>query len=508
MAAAFSRANLLLPMNALPQLRAHLGTIHDLSSSAAVLEWDAETYMPDGATALRATQVATLRRLAHEAFASPDTSRLLDEAEREAGKGADAATRALIEVTRRDLEKAMRLPSAFVGRLAEATGLARKAWRDARAASDFSLFAPHLETLVALNRQKAEYRGYADHPYTALLDEYEPGFTLEELRGTFAHLQAHLVPLVAALARRPQPDSACLRGPFGEGEQWAWGLEVLGDIGFDFSRGRLDRSSHPFTTTFGTADVRLTTRIAPDYFPTAFFGTLHEAGHGLYEQGIDPIYSRTPLAEGTSLGMHESQSRLWENLVGRSRGFWQHYFPRLQHRFPAALHGVTPDDFVAALGRVEATPIRVEADEVTYNLHVALRFELEVALVEGSLAVADLPGAWDDGMERLLGIRPASDAEGVLQDVHWALGTMGYFPTYTLGTLMASMLFEAAERDLGPLEARFAAGDFAPLLEWLRRHVHQWGRARSARDILEATTGHALDPAPWLRYVRAKFDRG
>ncbi len=492
-------------MSPLAALRHRLGWIHDLTSSAAVLEWDQETYLPDGATALRATQVATLRRLAHEAFTDAETGRLLNAAADVAGLPADDEVTALVRVVQRDYGLAQKVPASWVATMAETVGHAKAAWREARQASDFGRFAPHLEKIVALNREKADLLGFADHPYSALLDQFEPDLTTSEVRRVFDDLRARLVPLLRRIRDTPQPDDACLHGPFDEAVQWDFSLRVLRDIGFDFERGRLDRSAHPFTTTFGTSDVRLTTRFDPHFFPSAFFGTLHEAGHGLYEQGIRPSLDRTPLAEGTSLGMHESQSRLWENMVGRSRAFWEHYFPLAQQAFPDALGPVSLDAFLAALNRVAPSTIRVEADEVTYNLHIMLRFDLEVALVEGTLAVRDLPDAWNSGMERLLGIRPSDDAEGVLQDVHWALGTLGYFPTYTLGNLMSAMLFQAAERDLGRLDDHFRRGTFAPLLAWLRLHVHQHGRARSARDILETTTGGSLDAGPWLRYVEAKF---
>lgn len=491
-------------MNAYNTLRNRLGWIHDLKASAAVLEWDQETYLPDGATALRAAQVATLHRLAHEAFTDAETGRLLDAAERQADP-AEEAEGALIDVTRRDFERAQRLPAVFVAERAETVGLAKSAWRDARRHADFSRFEPLLSKIVALNRKEAELHGYADHPYSALLETYEPGTSTEDVRGVFANLQQRLVPLAQRIIRQTQPGEACLRRPFDESRQWGFGLQVLRDIGFDLSRGRLDRSAHPFTTTFGTRDVRLTTRVDPNYFPTAFFGTLHEAGHGLYEQGIDPGFDRTPLAEGTSLGMHESQARLWENLVGRSLSFWEGYFPLLQETFPEALGDVSLEAFHAALNRVEPSPIRVEADEVTYNLHILLRFELEVGLVEGALEVRDLPAAWNEGMERLLGFRPRNDAEGVLQDVHWALGTLGYFPTYTLGTLMSAMLFEAAERDLGPLDDHFRERSFTPLLSWLQTHVHRFGRARSARKILRDATGRDLEADTWLRHIETRF---
>ncbi|MBE2187723.1 MAG: carboxypeptidase M32 [Rhodothermales bacterium] len=480
-------------------LRHHLATAHDLNASATVLEWDQETYMPDGGEDARAHQVATLRRLAHEHFASDTTSTLLARAE------AETPADPLVVVARRDFDRATLLPPRLVAETAEAVARAKSAWRRARETNTFSVFAPHLERLVALNVERANLAGFADTPYDALLDLYEPGLTARVLDGVLGDLRRDLVPIVEALAAQPRPDDAFLRARYPTETQWTFTLDVLRDVGFDFQRGRQDLSAHPFTTSFAPADVRLTTRVDEHFFPTAFFGTLHEAGHGLYEQGIDEHYARTLLAEGTSLGMHESQSRLWENQVGRSRAFWAHYLPQAQRRFPDALAGVSLDAFYRAVNAVEPSPIRVEADEVTYNLHIMLRTDLERALVEGRLAVADLPEAWNEAYRDVLNLVPGTDALGVLQDVHWSLGTFGYFPTYTLGTLMSAQLFDAAEDALGPMEGYVERGDFLPLLGWMREHVHRYGRAKSAAAILLDATGQSLDAAPWLAYIRTKY---
>lgn len=488
-------------------LRARLGRIRDLQAAAAVLEWDQETYLPDGAAAARALPLSTLHELAHEHFTDEALGHLLDRLHDRAADP-DSIPARLVAVTRHDYERARRVPARLVGELAHAAAHAKQAWKEAREAADFGRFAPHLERLVALSVEKAEALGYAGHRYDALLDQFEPGTTTAEVARVFEALHAELVPIVRALGARPPADDAPLHGHFPAAAQWALAHQLLGDLGFDLRRGRLDASAHPFTTTFAIDDVRLTTRVDEGFFPSAFFGTLHEAGHGLYEQGIDPALARTPLADGASLGLHESQSRLWENLVGRSRPFWTHYYPRVQAAFPEALGGVAQEAFFAAVNRVAPSLIRVEADEVTYNLHIMLRFELETALLDGSLAVADLPAAWNDRMEAYLGLRPAHDAEGVLQDIHWALGAFGYFPTYALGTLMSAQLYAAAEQALPDLSAQIAAGRFEALLAWLRRNVHRWGRARTAAEILEAATGSPLSAAPWLAYVRAKYAGG
>lgn len=467
--------------------------------AAAVLEWDQETYMPDGGEDARAHQVATLRRLAHEHLVSDTTATRLACAE------ADTPDDPLVVMARRDYDRATLLPPRLVAETAEAVARAKSAWKRARETNAFAVFAPHLERLVALNVERAHLAGFADTPYDALLDLYEPGLTAKVLDGVLGDLRRDLVPIVEALAAQPRPDEAFLHSRYPSEAQWAFTLDVLRDVGFDLQRGRQDVSAHPFTTSFAPSDVRLTTRLDERFFPTAFFGTLHEAGHGLYEQGVDPAYARTLLAEGTSLGMHESQSRLWENQVGRSRAFWTHYLPQAQRRFPEALAGVPLDAFYRAINAVEPSLIRVEADEVTYNLHIMLRADLERALVEGRLAVADLPEAWNEAYRAALNLVPDTDAVGVLQDVHWSLGTFGYFPTYTLGTLMSAQLFDAAERALGPMDGYFERGDFLPLLGWMREHVHRFGRAKSAAAILQDATGASLDAQPWLAYIRAKY---
>ncbi len=490
----------------LERLRALLARVHDLNSAAAVLEWDQETYMPDGATAARAHQIATLRRLAHEHFTTDEVGRLLDALAPDAADLDPVSTRAsLVRVARRDYEKAVRLPPELVAEMAEAIALARHAWKAARETNRFATFAPHLERIVDLNVRKAEAYGYAARRYDALLDQYEPGMTTAEVERVFGALRSELVPIVQSIADAAPLDDAVLHRAFDRQKQWDFGMSVLRDIGYDFERGRQDLSTHPFTTTFSITDVRLTTRVDEHFFPTAFFGTLHEAGHGLYEQGIDPELERTPLAEGTSLGMHESQSRLWENLVGRSLPFWRHYFGPLQAAFPDALAGVSPEAFYRAVNRVRPSLIRVEADEVTYNLHIMLRFELETAMVEGRVGVAELPELWNAKMEEYLGLRPATDAQGVLQDVHWSIGSLGYFPTYTLGNLMSTQLFDQARRDVPGLEDQIAAGRFADLLAWLRTHVHRYGRKLTATEILQHVTGEGLSAESWLAYIRRKY---
>jgi carboxypeptidase Taq len=488
----------------LRHLKETLASIEDLKNAAEVLSWDQETFMPDGGAEARARQIATLRTMAHERFVTDEMGALLDRAD-DALNGANATAEALVRVTRRDYTRARKIPSTLVTQLSEASSRAQVAWQKARAADDFDAFAPHLQRLVDLNIEKAEALGYEDEPYDALLDEYEPGLKTADVASVFDALRKDLVPIVDVLADQPLPDDDFMRHGFAPDAQQAFGEQIIDDFGYDFERGRQDRSAHPFTTSFSINDVRLTTRFDEHFLPSGLFSTLHEAGHGLYEQGIDPALERTPLAEGTSLGMHESQSRLWENLVGRSHPFWSHYFPALQDAFPKAFADVSLEAFYRAINRVEPSLIRVESDEVTYNLHIMLRFELERGLVQGTVSVDELPDRWRSTMDAYLGVQPSTDAEGVLQDVHWSMGAIGYFPTYALGNLMSVQLFDQVREEISSLDTQIASGEFAPLLGWLREHIHRPGRMIQASDLLERVTGKALDAAPWLRYIRAKY---
>lgn len=492
--------------NALTELKTQLGQIKDIQSAAHVLEWDQETYMPSGAAEARAQQIATLRELAHERFTHDDVGALLDKAA-DAIDSTDPLDNdaALIRVAQRDYERARKLPSSLVADLARAVSRGKEAWKEARETDQYAVFAPLLKDLISLNIQKAEAYGFNDHPYDALIDEYEPGITTAEVDTIFKDLRERLVPLVQQIKEAPQPRDRFLHLFYDKQKQWDFGVDIIKDFGYDFNRGRQDHSAHPFTTSFSITDVRLTTRVNDHFFPTALFGTLHEAGHGLYEQGVDPALDRTPLAEGTSLGMHESQSRLWENLVGRSYSFWHHYYPRLQRLFSDQLGAVYLDGFYKGINRVNPSLIRVEADEVTYNLHIMLRFELEMALISGQLTTDDLPAAWNDRMKDYLDVVPSNDAEGVLQDIHWSLGVFGYFPTYALGNLMSTQLWNQARSDIDRLDLQIGRGKFDALLGWLREHVHQYGRKLDASDILERATGSKLNSDSWLAYVHEKY---
>lgn len=492
----------------LTDLRERLGRVMDLRAAASVLSWDQETYMPDGAAEARAAQLATVQSLAHEHFTSENVGRLLEDLEPLVADLDPLSTdAALVRVVGRDFQKARKLPPDLVARFAKAVSRAKQAWKKARAEDHFAHFEPHVRTLIELNIEKAEAYGYEDHIYDALLDDYEPGMKTALVTEIFDDLRKELVPIVQEIADRPPVNDAILHQRFDTGLQWEFGMEVIKDFGYDLRRGRQDLSAHPFTTSFSITDVRITTRFSEEFLSTGLFGTLHEAGHALYEQGVDMDLERTPLADGASLGMHESQSRLWENLVGRSRPFWQRYYPRLQSTFPKQLEGISLETFYRAINKVEPGLIRVEADEVTYNLHIMLRFELEKALLDCTVDPSDLPALWTQKMGEYLGVKPENDADGVLQDIHWSLGAFGYFPTYALGNLMSTQIFEQAGRELPDIEEKIAEGDFAELLEWLREKIHRYGRKMDALDLLEHATGEGLSAASWLAYVRRKFDQ-
>jgi carboxypeptidase Taq len=435
----------------------------------------------------------TLERIAHERATAPELGALLDAID-----GDDPVVR----MARRDHDRARRVPVELAADIARAGSDAIGVWIQARQESDFSAFRPALERNLELRRRYADCFPEVDHPYDALLDRFEPGMTTPQVRDVFARLRAGLVPLTEAIAAAPAPPA--LRGPFDVGEQRELALEIVRAFGFDDGQWRLDRAVHPFAAAISPTDIRVTGRFDEGSL-SGVFAVMHEVGHGLYEHGVDPALARTTLGSGASLGMHESQSRLWENLVGRSEPFWRHWLPRARKRFPAALGDVALEDFLRAVNVVRPTFIRVEADEATYSLHVILRFELEVALMEGTLSVAELPEAWNAKTKELLGIDVPDDARGVLQDIHWAHGELGYFPTYALGNIVAAQLWRAVRADLPALDDQLAAGDYAPLREWLREHVHRHGRTFMPSELLHRAIGAELDPQPLLDHLDAKY---
>jgi len=487
----------------LEELRRRLGTIADLQAVLSVLGWDQQTQMPEAASDLRAEQVATVSRIAHEHATSDEIGALLEALEGEVDPG--SLEGALVRIARRDYDRSVCLPASLVEETARVTSLAEPAWVEARERADWAIFAPHLERIVELRRRAAEAYGFEDHPLDPLIDLYEPGMTRERLSEIFAVIAERLVPMVRAVAEIEDDRDAALHGPFDEAGQEAFAREVVGRFGYDWTRGRLDRAVHPFCTSFGVDDVRITTRFEPEYLPTALFGILHEAGHGLYEQGIDRELVRLPLADGVSLGVHESQSRLWENLVGRSWRFWQAFYSRLCEIFPAQLDGVDLETFYRAINRSAPTPIRVEADELTYNLHVFLRFEIEALVIDGSLPVARIPEVWNAMMEDLLGVVPADDAEGALQDIHWSGGSFGYFPTYAVGNVLSVQLYETAVAAHPEIEEEMERGQFGTLHGWLREAVYRHGRRWDPDELITRATGRPLDPEPYLSYLETKY---
>jgi carboxypeptidase Taq len=483
-------------------LRERLAELDDLGAAMHVAGWDQETMMPPGGAGARGEVLATLNRLAHDRMIDDGLLAALDElGPWAASLGEDDDAAAIVRVVRRDVERARRVPSELTARITRAGSEALVVWKRAREEDDFASFAPYLERNLDLRRELAACFPDAEHPYDALLDDYEPGMTTAAVRATFAELSDGLVPLIAEVSAAEQPPA--LRGPFDVVAQRALALEMVRSFGFEEEHWRLDDSVHPFSQSVAPSDVRVTARFV-EHEISGLFAVMHEVGHGLYERQQDPALARTGLGTGVSMGIHESQSRLWENLVGRSRPFWSHWLPRAQERLPA-LQGQDLDAFLRSVNAVRPSLIRVDADEATYSLHIILRFELEVALIEGDLAVADLPAAWNERMRHLLGIDVPDDRRGVLQDIHWAFGDFGYFPTYALGNIAAAQLWDASTADLPGLQDDLARGELGPLRDWLGEHVHRVGRRLQPAELLERVTGAAYDPDPLLRQLRAKF---
>jgi carboxypeptidase Taq len=489
------------------QLRERMAQLSDLSHTGLLLEWDQQTMMPERGAPTRAESLATVERLRHQMFVSPETGSLLDQA-RSALDGAppDSDDARLVAVTARRREKAVRVPTELAADMARAGSIAQEAWVKARADADFAAIAPHLEHNVELARRYADcFDGY-ECPYDALLDDYEPGMTSAEVARLFSELKAELVPMIATLSRHAdRVEDSCLHGEFPVERQRRLVREVVARMGFDPSGWRLDDAVHPFATSFGPHDVRITTRWDEAFFPSALFAGMHECGHGLYEAGIADSLQRSPLGQIESLGLHESQSRMWENMVGRGRPFSGVLAPRIAELFGGQLAGLDADTFYRAVNRVSPSFIRVEADEATYGLHVILRFELEQDLVEGRLAVGDLPEAWNARFKEYFGLDVPDDAQGVLQDVHWPAGLIGYFPTYSLGNLIAGQLWERAHADIATLDEQLARGELGALREWLREHVHRHGSKFSTPELLERVVGGPIAVGPFVSYLKRKL---
>jgi carboxypeptidase Taq len=501
-------------LKTLEPLTNRLLEIQRINSAASVLSWDQETYMPAGGGAARADQIATLQGIAHQQLVSPDTDKLLASwldlqtgvLLEQDGELWDESSNALLREVWRDYSRAKKLPSDFVMRLSRECSLAQQVWTEAKAQNNFKAFLPNLRTVLLLKREEAQYLGFEGTPYNALLDVYEPGSTVAGLRPLFAQLKRRLVPLLKRIQQSSiQIDDTFLYHAYDQARQMEFGRLVLIAMGYDFERGRLDLSAHPFTTSFHPSDVRVTTRVYEHDLPSCLFSCIHEGGHGLYDQGLDSTHYGTPLGESVSLGIHESQSRLWENCVGRSRAFWRFFYPILQATFHHQLRAVDMEQFYAVINRVKPSLIRVEADELTYNLHIMLRFEIEQDLVEAKTNPADLPEIWNHKMKEYLGIVPSQDSEGVLQDVHWSMGGFGYFPTYTLGNLYAVQFYEQAKLEIPHIEDEIAAGQLMVLRRWLGQKIHRWGRMFTPDHLAQRVTGVSLNPEPFLRYVEGKY---
>jgi carboxypeptidase Taq len=493
----------------LAELRAAAAELYDLGRDVELLGWDQETMMPARGVGWRGFQQSTLSGILHERLTAPalgERLASLSEAAADDRAPLSDADRGLIRDLKRARDREVKLPVRLVKELAEATTTAVATWQRARAESSWAAFQPDLARVIDLKREVAEAVGYAAEPYDALLDEYEPGATAASLGEMFGRLRADTVALLDRIRDSGRTiDRSILERGFPIDRQWQFGETVLGWMGFDFEAGRQDKSTHPFCASFGPGDVRLTTRLSEGDLAQALFGSMHEGGHGLYEQGIGEAVQRTPIGQGTSLGVHESQSRLWENCVGRSRPFWQFALPKLAELFPDQLAGVEVEQFWRAVNRVEPSLIRVEADEVTYNLHILLRFEIERRLFSREVDVADLPALWNETMVSTLGIRPPDDREGVLQDIHWGFGLVGYFPTYTLGNLYAAQLWAAIGRELPERDAMLARGELGPILAWLRERIHRHGGTYLPADLIERATGERPNPRYLTDYLTAKY---
>jgi len=494
------------PEQQLQQLKTLLAEIADLNYASALLDWDQQTNMPPGGTENRGHHLATLQQIAHTKFVSDEIGRLLVDLQPHISQlDPDSYDACLVKVTRRNYEREIKVPLEWVAEFAMITTTAHEAWAKARAENNFLHFLPHLERVFDLRQRYAQFFAPYAHVYDPLLDILEPGVKTADVKAIFGTLRPQQVELLQKIASRPQVEDAFMHLTYDEQKQWDLGVEIITQMGFDWKRSRQDKVLHPFTTSFGWGDVRITTRVFPNNIASALLSTLHEAGHAMYDMGADASLDRSPLFGGASAGIHESQSRMWENLIGRSFPFWQHFYPRLQEVFPTQLANISLDKFYKGINKVQPSYIRVEADEATYNLHIMLRMELEIALMENTLAVRDLPEAWNTRFQEYLGITPPDNADGVLQDVHWSGGLIGYFPSYTLGNLIAAQLWERINADIPNLPEQIRRGEFAPWLAWLREKVHCHGSKFEPQDLIQRVTGSKIDPTPYMRYLDQKY---
>ena len=491
----------------LQELKTRLTEINDIDSAAFLLYWDQATYMPPGGAAARGRQLATLRQISHTKFTDPAIGQLLEDLRPyEDSLPYDSDEASLIRITRRNYDRAIKVPAQFMAKMSRHRAESYGVWAKARPANDFAAVQPYLEKTLELSREYANFFPGYEHIADPLIEIADYGMKASTLRSLFSQLRQQLVPIVEAITSQPTADAACLHRDFPETQQIAFGLKLIEQMGYDFQRGRQDKTLHPFAVKFSTGDVRITTRVRENDLNEGLYSTIHEMGHALYEQGVNREFEATPLAGGTSSGVHESQSRLWENLVGRSRNFWTYSYPQLQAVFPNQLGDVSLEAFYRAINRVGRSLIRTDADEVTYNLHVMLRFDLELQLLEGNLAVRDLPAAWNDRYRADLGVVPPNDSDGVLQDVHWYSGMIGgVFQGYTLGNLMSAQFFEAALEAEPEIPLQIAKGHFTILHDWLKVNIYQHGRKYTTAELVERVTGSKLRIDPYISYIQQKY---
>lgn len=478
----------------------------DFQRAAQILGWDQETYMPPGGAEARGHIMGTLEKKAHEIYASDEVGSLLEDLEAGAGSlDPDSDDACLFAITRREVDRRTKVPAEMIAEKARMLPPSNQAWREAREKNDWPLFEPHLSKLVEYSQRYAECFKPYDHVYDPLLDEFEPGMKTKEVQDIFNGIRPKQVELIEAISKQPQVDDSVLFKHYPESEQVDVGVEIIKKFGYDFNRGRIDKVTHPFSSTLGYGDNRVTYRVDEDFLNSFIFAIMHEAGHAMYEQGIAKDLARTLMYEGTSFAVHESQSRLWENLVGRSKTFWEWYYPKFQKRFPAQTKGVSAEDLYKAVNKVEPSPIRVEADEATYNLHIMLRLEIEIGLLEGKFKVKDLPEIWNTRFKEYLGITPKNDTEGVLQDVHWSFGYFGYFSTYALGNLISLQIWEVINKEIPNLDDQIRKGEFEELHAWLKDRVYRHGKKYQPQELVKRVTGSKIDGGPYIKYLNEKF---
>lgn len=490
----------------LQKFKEKMQEIADYAAVIALLDWDQQVNMPPKGAEGRGQVLSRMYETAHNLSVSDEAVRLLEQAEADVkGMDPDSNDARMVKISREQMDRELKVPASWVSEFAMTTAVAHTVWEEAKANNDFPLFQPYLEKIIDLRRQYAEFFKPYDNLYDPLLHGFETGLNTKDVVDIFAVLRPRQVELIRQIAEKPQVDSKFLHGNFPDKDQWDFGRSVVTDFGYDWNRGRLDRAVHPFTTGFNLNDVRITTHVYENMATSSLFSCMHECGHALYSMGADPAMDRTPLVANYSMVLHESQSRMWENLVGRSVPFWKHYYPKFQAKFFSQLGNVSMPEFYRAVNRVEPSFIRVEADEATYNLHIMLRFEIELAMMENKLQVKDLPDYWNAKFKEYFGITPPDNSTGVMQDVHWSSGYIGYFPTYALGNVVSVQLWEAMQKDLPNQDELIERAEFKPILAWLVENVHRYAGKFECQEMVQRVTGSKIDPQPYLRYLETKY---